>query len=59
MCYQGNCVDSRMLIKDATPGNPCSPNPCMNGGICAFSSRTKTISCICPSGKSYSGNIST
>ena len=57
MCYQGNCVDSRTFMKNATAGNPCSPNPCMNGGLCALNSTTNTISCKCTPGKSYSGKI--
>ena len=57
MCYQGNCVDTRTVIKNATPGNPCSPNPCSNGAFCVFNSSANTIFCKCPPFKNYSGVI--
>ena len=56
MCYQGNCVDGSTIFKNATLGNPCNRNPCMNKSICAFNSTTNSLYCICPYGISYSGN---
>ena len=55
MCYQGNCLDSKTVMKNATSGNPCSPNPCSNGAFCTLNSTTYSLSCKCPPGKSYSG----
>jgi hypothetical protein len=31
MCHKGKCVDVSSVTK---PPTPCSPNPCLNGGIC-------------------------
>ena len=55
MCYQGNCVNSALYLKNATLGNPCVPNPCQNGGICVQNATTASLFCKCSAGKTYIG----
>ena len=33
----------------------CTPNPCLNGGICSLLAAGTIVSCTCPTG--YTGNI--
>ena len=57
MCYQGNCVNSAPYFKNTVKyGNPCNPNPCLNGGICSQNATTSSLFCKCSAGKSYLGN---
>jgi hypothetical protein len=39
VCYQGNCVRDK-----------CDPNPCQNGGECAFDVSDSGIHCNCLDG---------
>ena len=39
-------LTSRSILTEPTPGDPCSPNPCKNGGTCSISSGEFTCSCV-------------
>ena len=51
----GNCDISMCLgiPGGVVSGDPCSPNPCHNGGTCAWEGQDESYTCSCP--EDYTG----